>query len=78
MGYKKLGDAFLEELNKDDFSSRVSYKIEKFTKELNDVKTKEELDEVLDSHSLLKGLLKKEGVLNSEFDKIINNISKKL
>ncbi len=78
MGYKKLGDAFLEELDRDDFSSRVSYELKKFTKKLDDVKTKEELSEVLDSHSLLKGLLKKEGVLYSEFDKIISNISKKL
>ncbi len=79
MGYNKLGDMFEELLSKKNFSSRTRDKLNRFVSELNsNVKNEDDLRDIVNSANLLKSLLKKEGILNSEFDNIINNISKKL
>ncbi len=79
MGYNKLGDMFEELLSKKNFSSRTRDKLNRFVSELNsNVKNKDDLRSIVNSANLLKSLLKKEGIINSEFDNIINNISKKL
>lgn len=78
MRYNKFGDMFEESLSKKDFSSRTETELDRFVSKLNDVNNRDELNDVVSLFSLLKNLLKKEGIMNSEFDKIINNISKKL
>jgi len=78
MSYNKIGDMFKESLSKQNFSTRTTVELDRFVSKLNGAKDKKTFDEIVDSTSVLKNLLKKEGIQNSEFNKIINNISKKL
>jgi len=74
----KLSDKFLENFDGKNFSSRTSYELEKFAKNLNNAKSESDVISQGNSATILKKLLKDEGVLNSEFDSIVNNIAKEV
>lgn len=78
MATKKLGDQFFAALSTTTFSSRTSGLLKRFVYDLNMVTTREDLDKLIRSSGLLKGLMKKEGIQNKEFDYIIGGLTKKL